>query len=148
MLIIHGHWCFVCSGYIELWLKGSWICWECWGGGFGRHHTTDIWDEIPLCYVHYMERLKETLSPLGFKLLLFCSINDRMAALSSHSFSNMLGISVLLDDFISNSFILNSTSIYFIRHCLLIEAVHSSFAEIAACCWAFCRIDFADAELW
>lgn len=24
---------------------------ECWGGGFGRHHTTDIWDEIPLCYV-------------------------------------------------------------------------------------------------
>jgi len=44
--------------------------------------------------------------------------------------------------------ILNATSIYLIRHCLLIEAVHSSFVEIAACCWAFCRIDFADAELW
>ena len=44
--------------------------------------------------------------------------------------------------------ILNATSIYLIRHCLLIEADHSSFAEIAACCWAFCRIDFADAELW
>ena len=76
---------------------------ECWGGGFGRHCTTDIWGEIPLYYVHYLERLKERRSPLEFKLLLFCSINDWMATLSSHSFSNMLGISVLLDDFISNS---------------------------------------------
>ena len=91
MLIIYGHWCFVCSGYIGLWLKGSWICWS-----VGEEVLVDI-------VLLILKRLKERRSPLEFKLLLFCSINDWMAALSSHSFSNMLGISVLLDDFISNS---------------------------------------------
>lgn len=28
---------------------------ECWGGGFGRHHTTDIWDEIPVLCALYGE---------------------------------------------------------------------------------------------
>lgn len=53
---------------------------------------------------------------------------------------------------------LNTLAIYFIRYCLIMKNRFSLFlvsfvslfisAEIAACCWAICRINFLDAKLW
>lgn len=42
----------------------------------------------------------------------------------------------------------NTSPVYLVKHCLQMESVFSFFAEIAACCWAFRRISFSDAELW
>ena len=121
--IIYGHW--FCSRFIGLCQRDLLDLLACWKGGFGRHQNVDIWNAIPLCimWTIWKERNNCTFeqsplelkqfpyalcmmgwfdgterSPLKLKLFFLCSMFDWKAALSGHSFSNLVKFLDLCND--------------------------------------------------
>ena len=88
MRMVYGCWCFVCSDYIGLWLRGS---------GFAgllerglRPGFADLWGQFYYASFDYLERLFGIeCSPSELKLLLLLSMYDWMIVLSGRSFSTL-----------------------------------------------------------